>query len=217
MLTSNAMFQDFYWLLKDHLLTRLQERGLLVSEEPEGYSFQDRARLVIHKELLFWHEVLRLNWTSYDLQRSQDAVNPKNHSDIMLLADCTDDNNDSAHPYIYAQVVRVFHVNARLYDSPMQAFEPMDVLFVRWFHIDMSAPGGFTQKHLHRVEFVPRGDQKPAFGFVDPLDVVRGTHIVPAFAYGRTSKLLGPSMACDIASVSDKPRSTLRQTSHTIM
>ncbi len=176
-----------------------------MSDAHEGYSFQDRARLVIHKELLFWHEVLRLNWTSYDLQRSQDAMNPKNHGDIMLLAPRNSDGDDSAHPYIYARVVRVFHVNVRLYDSSMQAFERMDVLFVRWFQLDMTAPGGFTHKRLHRVEFVPSGGEEPAFGFVNPGDVVRGAHVVPAFGLGRTSKLLGPSMARAIGGVSDLP------------
>ncbi len=171
-------------------------------DSSDGYSFQDRARLVIHKEQLYWHDVLRLNWTSYDLQRSQDCVNPKNHGDIMLLAGRSDDAN--THPYLYARVVRIFHINVRLYDSPMHAFERMDVLFVRWFRIDESAPGGLEHKRLHRVEFVPHGDDElEDFGFVNPADVVRGTHIIPAFAHGRLSTLLGPSMARKLAGMSD--------------
>ncbi|KAF8235256.1 hypothetical protein L208DRAFT_1257852, partial [Tricholoma matsutake] len=34
-----------------------------------------------------------------------------------------------------------------------------------------------------------------AFGFLDPADVIRGVHMIPAFAYGTTSEFLGPSIA----------------------
>ena len=34
-----------------------------------------------------------------------------------------------------------------------------------------------------------------AFGFIDPDLVVRGIHIIPAFAFGYTEELLGPSQA----------------------
>ncbi|KAI0682108.1 hypothetical protein C8T65DRAFT_597542, partial [Cerioporus squamosus] len=190
---------DFHQKLKEHALARLQERGIFVPtyDSSEGYSFQDRARLVIYKEQLYWHEVVRLNWTSYDLQRSQDSVNPKNHGDIMLLADNDDDVN--AHLFLYARVIRVFHINVRLYDSPMHEFERMDILFVRWFRIDHSAPGGLLHKRLHRLQFVPHGAEEEAFGFVDPADVVRGSHIIPVFAHGRVKTLLGPSMAREVA------------------
>ncbi|TFK81507.1 hypothetical protein K466DRAFT_531692 [Polyporus arcularius HHB13444] len=202
----------FHMNLKDHLLARLQACGIFIpTDEPDEtqlgeYAFEDRARLVIHKENAYWHEVLRLNWTSYDLRRCQDSVNPKNHGDIMLLADTTGDSDNHTHPYIYARVIRIFHVNVRLYDSPMQDFERMDVVFVRWFRVDHSAPGGFEHKRLHRLEFVPTrsGSDEHAFGFVNPSDVVRGCHIVPAYAYGRIDWLLGPSMAREVAGKSEK-------------
>ncbi|KAI0700509.1 hypothetical protein C8T65DRAFT_551386, partial [Cerioporus squamosus] len=191
--------KDYYLDLKNHLLARLEDCGLLVAEGPQPgeFSFQQQSRLLIWKEAAFWHEVLRLNYTTYDLRRSQDSVNPKNHGDIMLLAD--DSNEPGAHPYVYARIIRIFHVNVRLDDSPMQDFERFDVLFVRWFRLDHSAPGGFEKKRLHRLEFVPADGEQPAFGFVNPADVVRGTHIVPAYAFHPTSILLGPSMARDVA------------------
>ncbi|GBE77722.1 hypothetical protein SCP_0106040 [Sparassis crispa] len=34
------------------------------------------------------------------------------------------------------------------------------------------------------------------FGFVSPDEVLRGTHLIPAFAHGKTSKLLPQSIAC---------------------
>ncbi|KIJ07244.1 hypothetical protein PAXINDRAFT_31848, partial [Paxillus involutus ATCC 200175] len=48
---------------------------------------------------------------------------------------------------------------------------------------------------VSRVGFVPEDDEL-SFGFVDPSDVVRGIHLIPAFAYGRTPALLsGPLVA----------------------
>ena len=192
------------------MLTRLEDCGITLPDEasserlPGEYSFYERTRLVIHKELAYWHDVLRLNWTSYDLRRSQDSVNLKTHRDIMLLAD-VDGTEPTAHPYIYARVVRIFHVNVRLYDSPMQEFERVDVLFVRYFRLDHSRPGGFAAKRLHRVQFVPCGlSEQEAFGFIDPAHVIRGAHLIPAFAFSRTSSLLGPSIAREVAGNTDE-------------
>lgn len=34
-----------------------------------------------------------------------------------------------------------------------------------------------------------------AFGFLDPSDIIRGVHLIPAFAHGTSSCYLGPSIA----------------------
>jgi len=52
--------------------------------------------------------------------------------------------------------------------------------------------GGWKTKRLHRVGFVD-GNDSAAFGFLDPQEVIRGIHLIPAFAHGRTSELLPPS------------------------
>lgn len=70
----------------------------------------------------------------------------------------------------------------------------MGVLWVRWFGHDLDAPGGFQTRHLHRVGFVDFEDPN-AFGFLDPNVVIRVVHLIPAFACGRTSDLLLPSLA----------------------
>ena len=51
-----------------------------------------------------------------------------------------------------------------------------------------------TTKRLHRLEFVPESADDDPFGFVDPSDVLRGCHIIPAFVYGQTDELLRPSL-----------------------
>lgn len=68
----------------------------------------------------------------------------------------------------------------------------MDFLFVRWFGCDAGARGGWKQKKLDLVGFL-ESDLKP-FGFINPADVIRGVHLIPAFHLGRTGELLpGPS------------------------
>ena len=37
-----------------------------------------------------------------------------------------------------------------------------------------------------------------AFGFIDPAEVIRGVHLIPAFAHGKTDRLFGPSIACPL-------------------
>ncbi len=44
-------------------------------------------------------------------------------------------------------------------------------------------------KRLHRIEFLDCRDPN-AFGFVDPAQVVRATHIIPDFESGFTTSLL---------------------------
>jgi hypothetical protein len=41
--------------------------------------------------------------------------------------------------------------------------------------------------------FLPSDDSSgPAFGLIDPTQVIRGVHLIPAFYYGTTQDLLGP-------------------------
>ena len=48
---------------------------------------------------------------------------------------------------------------------------------------------GFKYCKLPKIGFVPESDRF-AFGFLDPSVVIRGCHLIPAFAQGRTGRLL---------------------------
>jgi hypothetical protein len=63
------------------------------------------------------------------------------------------------------------------------------VLWVRRFRHDKSYRAGFKQKCLHRLEFVPSNDDS-AFGFLDPDEVIRASHLIPAFHNGPTQEFL---------------------------
>ncbi|KAL7283556.1 hypothetical protein ACG7TL_002990 [Trametes sanguinea] len=110
---------------------------------------------------------------------------------LLLSPDArTADPGSTVHLYMYARVIKVLHVNTRLVDAPNHEFERMDILWVRWFELDPSFVGGFEAKRLHRLRFVPIDAPDDSFGFIDPCDVIRGTHLIPAFAHGSTDELL---------------------------
>ena len=69
----------------------------------------------------------------------------------------------------------------------------MDVLFVHWFQHDGNFQSGFHVKQLPCIKFFNKESISDVFGFLDPDSVIQGVHIIPAFAYGSTQELLGPS------------------------
>ena len=131
---------------------------------------------------MYLHKVMRVNYTTYDMRRDQDSINPRTHPDIMMLAP-----SGSSHPYLYARVIAIVHVNAyrRLPDDTViPEPELLHVLWVRWYDLDTTRPGGFEHFRPHRLAFAAL-DSEP-FGFISPQQVLRGAHIQPAAAYGRS-------------------------------
>ncbi|TFY55312.1 hypothetical protein EVJ58_g8328 [Rhodofomes roseus] len=116
----------------------------------------------------------------------------------MLVAPYEDDNNPDAntHPYWYARVLGIFHVNIKHRGllSKSKHVQRMDVLWIRWLGRDLTAPGGFETYRLHRLGFVD-SDSPNAFGFLDPAQVLRACHLIPGFAYGKTTEYLPRSIA----------------------
>lgn len=58
---------------------------------------------------LYRHKVVRINYTTYDLRRDQDSINPRTHPHIITLSMPGTD-----HPFTYGRVIGVFHANVRL-------------------------------------------------------------------------------------------------------
>ncbi|KAJ7211477.1 hypothetical protein B0H12DRAFT_1079580 [Mycena haematopus] len=180
--------------LKAHLLGRLL--GIPWDGDEIKFSTQDLADVNIVGERLYTHKVLHVNYTTYDLHRDQDTLNPSTHPDFMALAH-EEEGEATAHPYWYGRIISIFHADVRHVGSRSQnrsKIHRMEFVWVRWLGRDMthSGLGGWRFKRLHRVGFV---DSDHAFGFLDPAEIIRACHLTPAFHYGRTSALLGPSIA----------------------
>jgi hypothetical protein len=93
----------------------------------------------------------------------------------------------SNQPFRYARVIGIYHANI-VYTGPgMINYEPrrMEFIFIRWYEHQGILPTTWDSLTLESVELAPvAGDD--AFGFVDPSDVLRACHIVPAFSKGKT-------------------------------
>ncbi|KAL6307514.1 hypothetical protein BKA93DRAFT_727333, partial [Sparassis latifolia] len=175
-------FKMFMPSLKDHLLTRLTGRAY--NGDEDTFTHKEHNQILFLDNKLYRHKVLRINYTMYDMRHAQDSINPRTHPDVMVLSH-EDGEDADQHPYWYTRVVGVFHVNV-CYRGPLPISrqpQHMDFLWVRWFGRDLTAPGGFETRRLHRVGFVDIDDYKP-FGFLNPDEVLRGVHLIPAFAHG---------------------------------
>ena len=103
----------------------------------------------------------------------------------MVLARQEGTGNVSTHPFWYARVLGVYHVNV-VYTGPgmLDCESPrIDFLWVRWLCYIRDS-GSWDDGGLDRLRFPALADSD-SFGFVDPNDVLRGCHIIPCFAEGK--------------------------------
>ncbi|KAF9230895.1 hypothetical protein BU15DRAFT_56758 [Melanogaster broomeanus] len=179
--------KDFIVKLKAHFLPRVKalhhspdamSTTLLAVDYPAPpYDLSTLNQVLFKNDRIYRHNLIRINYTTYDVRRAQDVVNPTTeHRDIMLLSD-----RDS-HRFCYARVLGIYHANV-IYSGPgSQDYQPrrLEFLWVRWF--ELVAPT--SQMALDCIRFVPMVDED-AFGFVDPNDVLRSCHLIPRFAEGK--------------------------------
>ena len=132
---------------------------------------------------------MRINYTTYDVRRDGDTINPRLYPDIMVNSPET---GPGAQPYWYARVIGIFHayISSTHPEVREKTLRSMDFLWVRWFGME---PGpyrhGFRRARLPKIGFVEASDDY-AFTFLDPAQVIRGAHFIPAFSAGRTTALL---------------------------
>jgi hypothetical protein len=147
----------------------------------------DPSRVLFHSNRMYKHNLLRINYTTYDVRRSQDVINPNTpHCNIMLLAD--EDDPDS-HRFRYARILGIYHVNVVYTGPDMLDYTPrrVDFLWVRWFKHVEARPVKWGDCRLDSVCFPPMASGD-AFGFVDPKDILRGCHLIPTFRHGKVHR-----------------------------
>jgi hypothetical protein len=178
--------------LKEHILPRIkallaQESPLLepdqIPKTPAG-DLEDINHVFFNSDRIHEHYTLKINYTTYDVRREQDIINPHtSHRDIMMLA--RDNDDDDSHPFWYARVIGIFHVNVIYTGTGMLDYlaRRLDFLWVRWFQYDAPRSLEWGHYHLDPLRFPPLSSEH-AFGFVDPRKVLRACHIVPAFKSG---------------------------------
>ncbi|TFY73276.1 hypothetical protein EWM64_g10736, partial [Hericium alpestre] len=179
--------RGFFPKLQDHLLRRL-----LSTDTPDtdfvdrDFADGERARLILQHGRVYRHKTMRVNYTTYDVRRGSDTINLKLHPDIMVLSREDPQDGVAPHPFWYARILGIFHANVLYRDTVTSALRPrrMEFLWVRWFGRADTSRTRRNLRRLQRVGFVPDEDDE-AYGFVDPADVIRGVHLIPAFAHGK--------------------------------
>ncbi|KAF6741225.1 hypothetical protein DFP72DRAFT_946054 [Ephemerocybe angulata] len=180
--------QDFLPKLKQHLLPRIYEH---LGFQKEQFKDSVWESVIIPNNRLYHHKIMRANYTTYDVRRSEDIIHVDTaHSNVMLLNAAYNEHSssmDDKHPYLYAKVLGVFHINASLaglLPDGTRQWTParIEFLWVRWYEI-ISAPAPYM---LDRLRLRPL-NSPDALQFIDPADVLRGVHVVPRFSAGQVN------------------------------
>ena len=172
--------------------------GREYDSDEHSFTAQECNALVFMNNRIYKHNILRVNYTTYDLRRAQDSLNPRTHADFMTLSheDLDDMDPRKTFPYWFGRIMGIFHTVV-MYTEPGSHCEPpqpqqMEFLFIQWFGRDLKHHGGWRNKRLHRIRFID-GDDDAVFGFLDPQEVIQGVHLIPAFHYGQMRELFPPS------------------------
>lgn len=155
----------------------------------------DWQAVVFKQDRMYRHNVMRINYTSYDVRRSEDVIHTgtSGQSNVMVLAPA--DIRRLGHPFWYARVLGIYHVNVIYVGEGNTDYLPrrLEFLWVRWYELeDVSTSQSFQR--LDRVSF-PLFPDDDSFGFLDPNDVLRACHVIPGLREGLACEN-GPGLSC---------------------
>ncbi|EDR00088.1 uncharacterized protein LACBIDRAFT_314828 [Laccaria bicolor S238N-H82] len=178
------MLHNFVPLLKDHFLAQI----LGTKNNDNNFTDQDLSTIQFEHKRLYKHRTLHINYTSYDMRRLQDTLNPySEHCNIMVLTN-EEPGTSESHPYWYARIIGIFHANIFHVDpkstSPGNT-HTMDFLWVCWFGHNTEYHSRFKARCLPHIRFF-NGKEDCTFGFLDPNDIIRAAHLMPAFSQGHS-------------------------------
>ncbi|KAG9074741.1 hypothetical protein FRC06_010494, partial [Ceratobasidium sp. 370] len=101
---NDRAFINFLPSLKEHLLLRF---GVSPAENLSFTELQ-KQQLVIPSGTLIQHATIHVAYTTYDVRRSEDVINPRTKHHFIMVPSRDD---DSDHPFWYAKVMGIYHVN----------------------------------------------------------------------------------------------------------
>lgn len=151
--------------------------------QPDVCADGDWKSVLFKQDRMYRHNIMRINYTSYDVRREEDVIHTgTSRCDVMLL---NANASSSDHRFLYARVLGIYHVNVIYVGEGTIDYTPrrLEFLWVRWFEGD-DLTVGWTVQRLDRVRF-PSMAQEDSFGFIDPADVLRGCHMMASFVRGK--------------------------------
>lgn len=151
-----------------------------ISQCDHIFTDEERSSVIIPNSTVYSVQTMQVHYTTYDMKREYDVVNPRTHADVMVLSG----ENTPTHPYWYARVLGIYHMDTWLEGQTEK--QHLEVLYVRWLAplVSTDYQSGMRRARLPKVAFVEESDHD-AFGFLNPGQVIRGAHLIPAFASGR--------------------------------
>ena len=170
-------------MLDSERLGDRQDGLLQLSPDPDHPQYDS---ICFKGNRIYQHNIMRVNYTTYDIRHAQDIINPKtDQRNVMLLS--FDDSNPTRHQYSYARVLGVFHAYVVHTGNRMLDYNArrMEFLWVRWYEVvdDCNVQVGWRSAQLDRLRF-PSMEEDESFGFLDPALVLRASHILPMLAAG---------------------------------
>lgn len=171
--------ENFLPKLKEHLFNRLFPL-------PEQRQNKLTRNVNIIQDKLYQHNKLQVYYTAYNTRREMDSVNPRDKPEIMISRF---DRQADEHPYDYARVLGIFHadINYFQFGKPRQTPTRFDFLWIQRYKTMIDQISAFEKKRLPKIQLYESKHPK-AFDFLDPSQVLRGIHIIPAFAEGMHSE-----------------------------
>ncbi|CUA67885.1 Maltodextrin phosphorylase [Thermococcus litoralis DSM 5473] [Rhizoctonia solani] len=164
----------------------------LGSRDHPKFNEQEITEVRLHRDRMYRHKTLRINYTSYDVLRHQDLLNPSTSNRFIMLPAQSEDGSIPPHPFIYAKVLGVYHAQVS-YGKTVPRRE--DFVHVRWLYYDTDTArrGGWDECRLDRISYeqcCTDQDLLDSFDFIHPSDIIRAVHLIPDFQSGRSDNLL---------------------------
>ena len=169
---------------------------------PDFSQHPDNWEAVLFKhDRMYKHNIMRINYTAYDVRRDEDVIHAGTigQCNVMVLApesaNIRHSSSNNQHPYWYARVLGIYHVNTIYVGEGNADYLPrrLEFLWVRWYELEES-DAGWSSQGLDRVSFPELADEH-SFGFLDPADVLRSCHVIPNLRAGLACNI-GPGLTC---------------------
>ncbi|KIL64549.1 hypothetical protein M378DRAFT_39294, partial [Amanita muscaria Koide BX008] len=181
--------------------------GLEYDGDECNFTPSERNHVIIKNNSIYTHKVIQVNYTTYDIRRAQDFSNLATGNSYFMVLGCENEARKDPHPYWYGRIIGNYHAEVIYTGAQSRSLEPqiMEFLWVRWLGRDPSDNyrDGWTTRQLPRIGFVSYEDEA-AFGFLNPILILRGVHLIPCFSLGRTKDLLPKPSLCRLPHEKDE-------------
>ncbi len=119
--------------MKDHLLGRLLGRTY-DGDTDMAFTPEEHLTVRLRNDMIFRVHTARINYTTYDMRRAYDTINPCTHPFVIMASPET---APGSHPFWYAAVLGVFYANVQHVgkDSRDYKIRRMEFLWVRWLGV----------------------------------------------------------------------------------